>query len=149
MSKHISLQGGKVALVDDADYARFSQYEWFPSKGDYAVGFIPSDTGKHRLQYMHRMVLQPDKDELVDHINGDTLDNRRSNLRTATQRQNMQSKRISRLSQTGFKGVGSAESPPQVSRAHPTPGHPLSSRVLPVCRRCGDHTRHSGPTAVW
>lgn len=106
MSHHIPLRGGDVAFVDAADYAKFKDFDWFMSKDGYAVGFVPDGNGKYGLQYMHRLVLQPVDGELVDHINGDTLDNRRANLRTATPGQNMQSKRPSSLSQTGLKGVG-------------------------------------------
>ena len=105
MSHHIPLQGGDVAYVDAADYVRLKDYTWFMSKEGYAVGFVPNGDGQFKLQYMHRLILQPDPGELTDHINGDRLDNRRENLRTATPRQNMQSKRVSGLSETKLKGV--------------------------------------------
>ena len=42
MSQSIPLSRGKVALVDDDDYARLSAYEWFLSGTGYAVGFVPT-----------------------------------------------------------------------------------------------------------
>ena len=106
MSHHIPLQGGKVARVDAADHAQLKDLDWFVSKDGYAVGFVPNGDGHFKLQYMHRLILQPDPEEVADHINGDTLDNRRANLRIATRQQNTQSKRLSSLSETRLKGVG-------------------------------------------
>jgi hypothetical protein len=105
MSKSIPLSQGKVALVDDDDYDRLNAYEWFLSGTGYAVGFVPSGD-KFRLEYMHRLITQAVEGQLVDHINGDSLDNRQTNLRFATPRQNVQNKRLSSLSLTGLKGVG-------------------------------------------
>jgi hypothetical protein len=106
MSKSIPLSQGKVALVDDADYDRLAAYRWFLSGPGYAVGFVPSGNGRFRLEYMHRLIMQPADGQLVDHINGDSLDNRQTNLRFATPQQNLQNKRLSSLSCTGLKGVG-------------------------------------------
>jgi hypothetical protein len=105
MSKSIPLSQGKSALVDDEDYDRLNAYEWFLSGTGYAVGFVPRDD-KFRLEYLHRFITQAAEGQLVDHINGDSLDNRQTNLRFATPRQNVQNKRLSSLSLTGLKGVG-------------------------------------------
>lgn len=76
------------------------------TKDGYAVGFVPNGGGRFKLQCMHRLILQPGPDEVTDHINGYTLDNRRANLRLVTPQQNGQNKRLSPLSSTGLKGVG-------------------------------------------
>ena len=52
---------------------------------------------------MHRLILNAPKDVTVDHINGNTLDNRRVNLRLATLSQNNKNKRS--INYTGFKNV--------------------------------------------
>ncbi len=106
MSKSIPLSQDKVALVDDADFDRLKSYQWFLSGTGYAVGFVPSGDGKFRLEYMHRLIMQAAGGQLADHINGDSLDNRQTNLRLATPQQNGQNKRLSALSCTGLKGVG-------------------------------------------
>ncbi|MBP8972305.1 MAG: HNH endonuclease [Anaerolineae bacterium] len=106
MSQSITLKGGAISLVDDADHPHLSQYTWFMSQDGYAVGLVPNGDGKFKLQYMHRVILQPAPSELVDHINGDPLDNRRQNLRLATSHQNHQNRRVKGNSHTGLKGVG-------------------------------------------
>lgn len=67
---------GKFALVDSEDFFLLSQYSWYFREG-YAVSKI-----RDKEVRMHRMVLQEtDPDVIVDHINRNRLDNRRSNLR--------------------------------------------------------------------
>jgi len=104
MTRSISLNFDTVALVDDADYDKISTYNWFLSGSGYAVGFVPVE-GKFKLTYLHRFILDAQPGQIVDHINGHSLDNRRANLRLATAQQNGQNKRISPLSTTGLKGV--------------------------------------------
>ena len=106
MSQSISLGQNQFAIVDDNDYARLNLYQWFLSKTGYAVGFVPGSDGRFQLVYMHRFILNAGPDQLVDHINGQPLDNRRQNLRLVTPQQNGQNKRLSPLSCTGLKGVG-------------------------------------------
>jgi hypothetical protein len=54
---------------------------------------------------MHRLVADAPKDMVVDHVNGNGLDNRRQNLRTCTHRDNCRNKKLRCDSQSGFKGV--------------------------------------------
>ena len=54
--------------------------------------------------YLHRVIAGAAKGQVVDHINGDTLDNRRANLRICTQQQNTFNGRP-RGGVSGFKGV--------------------------------------------
>lgn len=97
--KSISLTQGRFALVDDCDYVYLCQYSWCVSDGYVVRSGYPD--GKI---YMHREILGfPDLD--VDHSSGDTLDNRRDNLRTATVSQNMCNNRKRKDNTSGFKGV--------------------------------------------
>jgi hypothetical protein len=93
-----NLYPGLVALVDDQDLQIVRGYTWCVNGGGYAVARIDGKT-----VYMHRLI-RPDA-KMVDHASGDKLDNRRSNLRTATPAQN-QANSAKQLGTTSkFKGV--------------------------------------------
>ena len=101
----IPLTQGRVAIVDDADLPLVTDRPWqvLLTRGNaYASGDEPHS---RKREYMHRVILGlgPD-DPHVDHVNGDGLDNRRANLRLATQRQNMGNMRP-RGGVSRFKGV--------------------------------------------
>lgn len=107
--KEIPLSGkygaGKVAIVDAADYEWLMQWRWYcardPRKSDYARGTV---NGKHML--MHRFITGAPAGVMIDHINGDGLDNRRENLRHADHSRNKQNaKRRSQRFTSRYKGV--------------------------------------------
>jgi hypothetical protein len=105
----IPLSNGYVAKVDDADCEWLSQFSWFghlkPSGVVYAIRGLTVN-GKRTTRKMHRDILGLEVGEgQVDHINGDGLDNRRSNLRMASIGQNASSKKRRRDNTSGFKGV--------------------------------------------
>lgn len=55
---------------------------------------------------MHRIIMQTPKDQVVDHINGNGLDNRRLNLRNVTRRENGQNRvKLPVNNTTGYRGV--------------------------------------------
>jgi hypothetical protein len=98
----IDLTKGLRAIVDDEDHEWLSQYKWHviqPGKCQYAARDKKTD-GVREYVYMHRLVLGLQKGEkaLVDHINMDSLDNRKENLRIATRAQNA-------WNTSGFGGV--------------------------------------------
>lgn len=103
MAKEIPLTQGKVAIVDDEDFEWLSRYKWCYTKAGYAVR-ASRINGKRRTVYMHREILQAPAGLEVDHINGDKLDNRRSNLRIVTKQQNMFNQRP-RKGSSRYKGV--------------------------------------------
>lgn len=83
MAKEIQLTQGKVAIIDDDDFEKISKFKWHYEHG-YAMGTID----KRKRAYMHRFITDCPIGKVVDHVNGDTLDNRKSNLRICSQRQN-------------------------------------------------------------
>lgn len=54
---------------------------------------------------LHRMLLRPPADMVVDHINGDRLDNRRANLRVCTQTENLANGKPHRDGKSKYRGV--------------------------------------------
>lgn len=89
--KEIPITQGYVALVDDDNYERLSQYRWYLASGRYAARSGPRSKGEHGPVFMHHDVAgKPGKGLEIDHINRNTLDNQRSNLRVATRSQNTQ-----------------------------------------------------------
>ncbi len=103
----IPLTKGQCAIVDDADFDRLNQWKWHAawSKGTKSFYAVRSD-GEQTV-WMHREIvgLKPKQGFDVDHINHDTLDNRRSNLRRASHAQNCWNQRRPKNNSTGYKGV--------------------------------------------
>jgi hypothetical protein len=108
MSKLIPLTQGQFAIVSDDMYDELNQFKWYArwskcTKSYYAVRNIQLED-KRTSHAMHRVIMNhPDK--FVDHINRNSLDNRRENLRTVTKSQNQMNRRINRKSKSGYKGV--------------------------------------------
>ena len=101
----IKLTKGKYALVDDADFEWLNQWKWHLVFGKYAAHRLPPDEryAHGKYIYMHRLIMDTPDNMDTDHINGDGLDNRRSNLRTCTTSQNLMNRMGSSI--TGYKGV--------------------------------------------
>lgn len=108
LMKLIRLTHGKVALVDDEDFDSVRRFQWHVSSQDYAetTTYVGSIGGQHKYTYMslHRLILHPPKGLEVDHINHDTLDCRRANIRVCTKSQN-QHNQLKQKGSSKFKGV--------------------------------------------
>lgn len=112
MAREIELTKGKVAIVDDEDYEWLIKLKWHynPRQNEktttgYAVHNITIAPNTQTLVYMHRMILNVPKDVKVDHINGNTLDNKKSNLRVASAQQNNFNRKHHDNVSSRFKGV--------------------------------------------
>ncbi len=103
--RYISLTQGKHAIVDAADYAGLAKYRWYAQRADRSRTFYASRTHGGRAISMHRQIMKPPRGMVVDHINGNGLDNRRCNLRVCTQLQNSQNSRRRRPGKSRFRGV--------------------------------------------
>jgi hypothetical protein len=99
--KEIPLTQGKVALVDDEDFEAVSAVKWYAQQSRVWYAAHKRD----RLVYMHRMILTAPPGMQVDHINGNGLDNRRSNLRLCSNSQNHANLRKRPETSSRFKGV--------------------------------------------
>jgi hypothetical protein len=105
----IPLSRGLAAKVDDEDFGLLSKYNWYASRDgkvnkSYAATTIRAD-GKKIFTRMHRMIMGNPVGMEVDHINKDTLDNTRVNLRLATRSQNQMNKESKKGGSSRFKGV--------------------------------------------
>jgi len=92
--KSITLTQGKVALIDDEDYEMINKYRWYAaSSGIYKIFYAKrkyTKDGRPYWIYMHHFIIgKPQRGFVIDHINGNGLDNRRDNLRIVTPRQNV------------------------------------------------------------
>lgn len=110
--KKIELTKGKCALVDNADFLDLSEYKWRVNEtkiGFYAVRKMRvSEAGykKGLTVLMHRQILGLSKEQIVDHINHDTLDNRRENLLATTYSGNNKNRKLFSNNRSGLSGVG-------------------------------------------
>jgi hypothetical protein len=103
---YVQLTKGLTALVDAADAHLVDDRNWYAQiigsrayavTGDYERG--------RRLLYMHRVILGADAGPTVDHKYGNSLDNRRLNLRAATYSENSCNRGLPENNTSGFKGV--------------------------------------------
>ena len=83
----IPLTKGAVALIDERDLPLVANVKWCLCNG-YAVRSVRQPSGKTKHFRMHRVIMDAPDDMEVDHIDGDRLNNRRSNLRLCTSEQN-------------------------------------------------------------
>ena len=100
----------RYAKVAPCDYKRLREYEWFTQKGKscfYAARRSRGPKGsKPATIYMHRELIDVADGLLVDHVNQDSMDNRRANLRGATRAQNIRNrKKFSNSSGSKYKGI--------------------------------------------
>ena len=92
-------------LVDDSDYAYLSQFNWQVDKFDTVQRHTKFSNGVKGHILIHRDILKPNKNQEVDHIDGNRLNNQRSNLRFATSSQNKINRGARKDNQSGYKGV--------------------------------------------
>lgn len=104
--KEIPLSRGLVAKIDDADYERANQYKWsaFGRKRVYA-GRNDWSSGKSHTVMLHRFILSAPDGLFVDHIDHDTLNCQRTNMRLCSKLENNRNKLIYSNNTSGYKGV--------------------------------------------
>lgn len=107
----LELAGGLHAIIDASDYERVKDIRWHPKKDKhttYVRGYVRGSgygrgDGKHVS--LHQFILNVPKDMEVDHINGNGLDNRRSNMRGVPHALNMLNQKLHADNTSGYRGV--------------------------------------------
>ncbi|PXW51311.1 HNH endonuclease [Methylobacterium sp. B4] len=100
----VSLTQGLEAVIDAADVPLLSGYAWTAQVGAEGHAYARRYFRGGAL-LMHRVLMRAEKGLCVDHIDGDGLNNRRSNLRIANQSQNNMNMLVTRRNKIGVKGV--------------------------------------------
>lgn len=102
--KYIPLTKGKFAIVDAEDYPWLSKHKWYAIKSD--IRFYAYRAHRKRNISMHRQIMNAPKNMFVDHIDGNSLNNTKANLRLATSIQNTWNRRKYNVpSRSKFKGT--------------------------------------------
>lgn len=87
-------------IVDDYKYYDLIKYSWYTKDG-YVYGHVP---GKNNV-IMHRFLMNAKTNEIIDHINGNKLDNRLSNLRISNPTLNGHNKTKKQNASSKYLGV--------------------------------------------
>lgn len=101
----IPLTRGQVAIIDVDDWHLIKDYKWCASWDPSKQGYYAVTTIKGRSVGMHRLIMNAQKGEVVDHINGHGLNNTRLNLRIVTNAQNTINRKIKSNNKSGVSGV--------------------------------------------
>ena len=105
--KQISLTKGQFTIVDNEDFERLNQYKWFCSNRGYVCRNKKLGYGKfnRKTEWMHRLIINTPENMYTDHINGNKLDNRKSNLRICIKSENNRNVNKRKNNTSGYKGV--------------------------------------------
>lgn len=90
--KEIQLTQGQVTIVDDEDFEWLSKNKWYAKFQNHTKTFYSVRNEYkpfHRMLQMHREISRTPTGMVCDHINHNTLDNRKENLRNVTNSQNL------------------------------------------------------------
>jgi hypothetical protein len=105
--RKIVLRNKLEVLVDEEDFELLNSFKWgiIKNKTHTYAARGTRKNGVYSKILMHRFIMNAPKDQMVDHRNGNTLDNRKSNLRLATRAMNLQNSKLRSDSNCKYKGV--------------------------------------------
>jgi hypothetical protein len=95
---------GMEILVSPEDLECVLAFGPWRARKDYNTFYALTYKGRTWIR-MHRFILAPDAKLVVDHINHNGLDNRRSNIRVVTNQQNLLNRSAFGIGQSGYRGV--------------------------------------------
>lgn len=109
MSREILLTQGKIALVDDQDFEWLSQWKWYAARDNHRfyahrAAYVEGEVRQATVR-MHRVIMYAPHGVLVDHRDGDGLNNTRDNLRLCNNKQNCHNQGIAINNKSGYRGV--------------------------------------------
>jgi len=93
------------AIIDDADAETVMRHTWVPFVRTDRSGIYAKANVSGNLVFLHRFLMKPASGEYVDHVDGDGLNNVRSNLRLCSNSDNLMNRGLNSNNRTGFKGV--------------------------------------------
>ncbi len=105
---NIQLRHGLVTIVDDIDFECLSNFKWTVYKangGFYRVSTRLRINGKSKSLELPGAIMFPPNNMVVDHKNGNPLDNRRVNLRVCTHSENIRNQKVHKDHSIGIKGI--------------------------------------------
>ena len=102
--------GSFNVLIDTEDLDKVQNYQWCVSKPysprmNCDMFYISTSNKKAQHKLLHRLIVDCSAGMVVDHIDGDTMNNRRSNLRICTRQQNNMNRRTYPNNTSGHRGV--------------------------------------------
>lgn len=96
--------GIQKCIIDNEDWINIKEFKFIVKKTDYTF-YVRVNSGIHKGNYLHRILMGNPIGFEIDHENHNGLDNRKSNLRIATKAQNVRNRKISKVNTSSFKGV--------------------------------------------
>lgn len=110
----ILLSDGSITIVDLDDFEYLNRWKWRNNGKGYAcrnqmyprsMGLTKSGYRKSKVIYMHRVINKTPEDMFTDHVNGNTLDNRKVNLQNITNSENIKKAKINTRNKSGYKNI--------------------------------------------
>ena len=106
---YVPLTRGYEAVIDATDVPLVQDCNWVvtsPTRSTvYAWAFFVDAEGVKSSLRMHRLFLSPEDSEVIDHIDGNGLNNRRNNIRICSVTENNWNTKVSRANRSGYAGV--------------------------------------------
>jgi hypothetical protein len=101
--KTIKLTKALEAIVDDSEFEKLSQINWCAVK-NRNVFYALNGKGKTKI-WMHRFLMEAKHRDIIDHIDGNGLNNQKSNLRICNSSENSANRRVSKNKNSKYLGV--------------------------------------------